>query len=125
MAKVFIDVNCLIDISEDRHNPAIDRLDAHQTIISILSVHILCYITKRKIPDEALNELLASFAIVIFDQKVLQKSLTGPVNDFEDNVQLHSAAEAEADYFLTSDKKLLDLKFFGKLKIVAKIGESI
>lgn len=38
--------------------------------------------------------------------------------------QLHSAAEAECDYFLTSDKKLLAMKFFGKTRIVSTLGSA-
>lgn len=121
MAKIFVDVNCLIDISENRYNPAIDGLDAHNSIISTLAVHILCYLTKRKIPDKALNELLNSFSIINFDKNVLNKSLTGPTKDFEDNVQLYSAAEADCDLFLTNDKKLLKMKFFGKVRIVENL----
>lgn len=121
MAKIFVDVNCLIDISENRHNPAIDILDAHNTFISTLAVHILCYLTKRKIPDQALNQLLTPFSITIFDENILYKSLIGPTRDFEDNVQLHSAAEASCDLFLTNDKKLLKMKFFGKVRIVSEL----
>ena len=125
MAKIFVDVNCLIDISENRHNPAIDVLDAHHTFISTLAVHILCYLTKRRIPDQALNQLLSSFLVVNFNNDILNKSLMGPTFDFEDNVQLHSAAEAEADYFLTSDKALLKMKFFGKAKIISEMESKI
>lgn len=122
MAKIFVDVNCLIDISENRHNPAIDSLDTHNAFISTLGVHILCYLTKRKIPDQALNQLLSSFLIVIFDESILNKSLTGPTKDFEDNVQLHSAVEADCDLFLTSDQKLIKMKFFGKVRIIEELS---
>lgn len=39
------------------------------------------------------------------------------LENLEDNIQLHSAAEAECDFFLTSDDKLLKIKFFGKTEI--------
>lgn len=55
--------------------------------------------------------------VIPFSEDVLKKSLNGPTSDFEDNVQLHSAAEAECDYFLTNDEKLLKMKFFGKTEI--------
>lgn len=44
-----------------------------------------------------------------------------PTSDLEDNIQLHSAAEADCDYFLTSDKKLLAMIYFGKTKIVSTL----
>jgi len=48
--------------------------------------------------------------------KILDLALEGPVDDLEDNIQLHSASEAECDVFLTNDKRLLGIKFFGKTK---------
>lgn len=45
--------------------------------------------------------------------------MEGPTKDLEDNIQLHSAAEAESDIFLTADKKLVDMKFFGKTQIIS------
>ena len=53
--------------------------------------------------------------------KILDLALEGPVDDLEDNIQLHSASEAECDVFLTNDKKLLKMKFFGKMRIVSII----
>lgn len=50
----------------------------------------------------------------------MYKALEGPTVDFEDNTQLHSAAEAECDYFLTNDEKLLKMKFFGKTRLTNK-----
>lgn len=55
--------------------------------------------------------------MIPFDSAIAEKALVGPTSDFEDNVQLHSAAEAECDIFLTEDKKLSDMKFFGKVRI--------
>jgi len=43
--------------------------------------------------------------------------MTGPTDDFEDNVQLHSAVMGDCDYFLTMDKKLIKMKYFGKMRI--------
>ena len=39
------------------------------------------------------------------------------VDDFEDNVQLHCAAQANCDFFLTRDEKMLKLGFFGKVRL--------
>lgn len=42
-------------------------------------------------------------------------------NDLEDNIQLNSAIKADCNFFLTFDKKLLKMKFFGKMKIVSSL----
>lgn len=55
--------------------------------------------------------------MIDFSEDILDKALDGPSADLEDNIQLHSAAEAEADLFLTNDEGLLNLKFFGKTEI--------
>ena len=119
MARVFLDANIFIDLAENRGKISTDDLDNHDLFVSALLPHILMYITKRKVPFEKLSSLIIdSFTIVSFDHSICYKALDGPTSDFEDNVQLHSAAEAECDLFLTNDRRLLGLKFFGKARII-------
>lgn len=92
-------------------------LDTNLLFISPLSTHILFYARKLKVPDHEVNELQEQFGIVPLTKYVLDKALEGPTNDLEDNIQLHSGAEADCDIFLTSDEKLLKLKFFGKMEL--------
>lgn len=126
MAKVFLDTNIFIDLIEKRRGVTISSFLGYKLFLSPLSVHILTYIYKYRIPHQKLNDFLKENTnFITLSKDITDNALKGPTSDFEDNVQLHSAAETEADYFLTSDKKLLDLKFFGKLKIVSEIGESI
>lgn len=61
------------------------------------------------------------FSIVDLSRSILDKALQGPTADLEDNIQLHSAAEADCDLFLTNDERLLKITFFGKTKIVPHI----
>lgn len=117
MAKIFLDTNIYIDIIKIRSDLELEDFQSHDLYISPLSIHILAYVFKYRIPDNELDVNRELFNIVPFDSKIVEKSLIGPTRDFEDNVQLHSAAEAECDMFLTEDKKLLDMKFFGKVKI--------
>lgn len=121
MAKVFLDTNVLIDLVEKRGKITPDELNDHDVFISPLSVHILMYITKRKVPYDNLSNIInSSFTYISFDKNMADLASIGPTNDFEDNVQLHSAAEAQCDFFLTEDKKLLDMKFFGKVTIASR-----
>lgn len=121
MAKVFLDANVFIDLVEKRK--PIDRklLYTHFLYLSPLSVHLLAYLYKYRIPDERLVDIDKFFKLVPFDLGLTVKALGGPTVDFEDNVQLHSAVEAECDLFLTEDKRILSLKFFGKLKVVSNL----
>lgn len=123
MAKVFLDTNAFIDLVEQRDNKTIEELNGHDIFISPLSVHILMYVTKRKVPYPRLSNTISHFLLVPFDEGIASHSLTGPTSDFEDNVQLHSAAQSECDLFLTSDLKLLNLKFFGKVQILPTVVE--
>ena len=118
MAKVFLDANYFIGLVNRAKETQTDVVDNHVCCVSILSCHILCYVNKTKIPDKALDSFLDDFIIVDLKEEILQKALHGPTSDLEDNLQLHSAAEAECDYFLTNDRKLLGMKFFGKTRIV-------
>lgn len=120
MVKAFLDTNIFIDIAYRK--PQIRKtLHQQQVCISPLSVHILCYINKIKAPNTELNELLAQCKIIAFDSDLLHKAIVGPTTDLEDNIQLHSAAEAECDLFLTSDEQLLNMKFFGKTQVIHKL----
>ena len=74
-------------------------------------------------PSQPLINSLGTISIAPLDENVLKKSLEGPTADLEDNIQLHSAAESNCDYFLTNDKKLLNMKFFGKTEIVNKLAK--
>ncbi|HUD45024.1 MAG TPA: type II toxin-antitoxin system VapC family toxin [Patescibacteria group bacterium] len=118
MAKIFLDTNYFIDsVHRKPEEEILESLENNIIYISPLSIHIYCYVFKIKIPDSRVVAQKEKFQIVEFSEDLLDRSLQGPTNDFEDNVQLHSAAEAECDIFLTEDKKLLDMKFFGKVKL--------
>mgnify|MGYP001579995538 CR=1 FL=1 len=116
MARVFLDTNLYIDVIK-RAKEKWEHLRASLLFISHLSTHILFYTTKLKVPDQEVDKLQEQFGIIPLTEGVLDKALTGPTSDLEDNIQLHSAAEADCDVFLTEDRKLLDMKFFGKVKI--------
>src|SRR3989344_8709964 len=113
MAKVFIDANFLFDIAE-RNKVKKTQLNGHKIYISPLSLHILFYTYKYQVPRKEIIELKEEFYIADFSEKILSLALQGPSSDFEDNVQLHSAVMTDCNYFLTDDKNLLKMKFFGK-----------
>lgn len=121
MADLFFDANFFIDFAERKNEITLSKFHNHRLHVSPLSIHILAYSYRYKIPQEMLVKLTDFFNIVPLDQKITLLSLTGPTNDFEDNIQLHSASEADCNFFLTNDKKMLKMKFFGKAQIINKV----
>lgn len=119
MARVFLDTNKFIDLAANRTTFSLETLRSHDIFISPLSIHIYLYVYKEKVPLNTLSTIVAQLYLKDFSGEIADKALAGPTNDFEDNVQLHSAAEAECDFFLTSDEKLLAMKFFGKVELAA------
>lgn len=120
MARVFLDTNLYIDVIK-RAKGKWKHLRADLLFISPLSTHILFYTSKLKVPDQEVDTLQEQFGTVPLTKEVLDRALEGPTEDLEDNIQLHSAAEAQCDLFLTEDKELLNMKFFGKTKIASTI----
>jgi poly-beta-hydroxyalkanoate depolymerase len=120
MANIFIDSNFLFDITE-RDLKKRRQLEGNVVCVSPLSYHILFYTYKLHVPVRTMLEYKKQFYIVDLTNKILTKAMRGPTGDLEDNIQLHSAVRAVCDYFLTTDKKLLELRSFGKTKIVSKI----
>lgn len=116
MARIFLDTNIYIDITK-RAQEKWKSLGGNLLFISPLSTHILFYARKLKVPDADINKLQEQFGIVPLTKYILDKALVGPTKDLEDNIQLHSAAEADCDIFLTADQQLLKMKFFGKTEI--------
>ena len=120
MAKVFLDTNYFIDaIHRKPEEEILESLENHTIYTSTLSFHIYCYAYKIKIPDDRVIMQKEKFQMVDYSESILDKALENPTKDLEDNIQLHSASEAECDLFLTEDKKLLNMKFFGKCKIIS------
>ncbi|MEK9143421.1 MAG: hypothetical protein AAB481_02220 [Patescibacteria group bacterium] len=123
MARFFLDANYFIGLANRTPETEVDILDGQKGYISALSCHILCYVNKIKIPDNKIRSFAEDFLIINLSDSIVQKAFDGPTIDMEDNIQLHSAAEAECDYFLTSDKKLLAMTYFGKTKVVSTLAK--
>jgi len=117
MAKIFLDANFFIDIVEERQQIRFQDFKEDIIFISPLSVHIVSYLYKYRMPKTQLKDFIPAIKLVPFDTVITVKAIDGPTTDFEDNVQLHSAAQSACDIFLTRDKKLLEMRFFGKVKI--------
>lgn len=121
MEKIFLDANYLIDLVERRSEFIDADLDSHELYVSPLSLHILFYLYKYKMPPGSLMHALNTLSIIDFDNDIAEKAMLGPTPDFEDNVQLHSAIAADCALFLTNDKVLIKMGYFGNTKIVANL----
>lgn len=124
MANIFFDTNFFINLHTKQRSPSVplSELEANDLFVSVLTYHIFAYTQKLRVPNQELSDTLKAYNLVEFTEKILAKALDGPTNDLEDNIQLHSAAEAECDYFLTNDKNLLKMKFFGKTQIKSTLS---
>ncbi|MBI4130561.1 hypothetical protein HY468_04545 [Candidatus Roizmanbacteria bacterium] len=121
MDRLFLDTNYFIDIAEQRNQASLDDFDNFSLTISPLSVHVLCYSYHVRMPDKKVENLVNEFILVPFDSALAFKALSGPTKDFEDNVQLHSAITADCDFFLTTDKQLLTMGYFGAMRICSHL----
>lgn len=123
MANIFIDTNFFIKLYSSKKDLPIDFsiLESNNFFVSTLTYHIVAYLQKVKIPNDEFYNTTNTFEIVNFTENILDSSLQGPTSDLEDNIQLNSAANSDCDYFLTFDKKLLKMKFFGKMRIASTI----
>ena len=120
MARVFLDTNFYIDSLY--RNPEINKqFEGKEIYYSPLSTHILFYVLKLITPHKGIAKIVNKFTLVDLTHAILRKSLNGPTKDLEDNIQLHSCADADCDYFLTNDKNLLKMKFFGKAQILKSL----
>lgn len=117
MAKVFLDTNYILDIFM-RRTKNLTETGNNDLFLSPISFSIISYVHKLKMPSDKLQSILKDLFVINFTDTILKKSLTGPTADIEDNIQLHSASSSHCDYFLTSDKKLLKMKYFGEVEIV-------
>lgn len=118
MAKIFLDTNFFIDaVHRKPERDLLQSLKGHIVYVSPLSLHIYCYIFDIKMPNLNVLAQMDKFRLVDLSETIAKKTLKGPTQDLEDNIQLHSTAAVDCDFFLTNDKKLLRLKFFGKATI--------
>ena len=118
MASLFLDTNIFIDIGESRESELHSRLDGNELFVSVLSIANWIYIYKHTVPSSKYSQLFEKFNLIDMTEDLVSKSLIGPTADFEDNVQLHSASEAECILFLTKDEELLKLGYFGNVRIL-------
>lgn len=121
MANIFLDTNQIFDLVVRK--PELGQtLVEHQVFYSPLSAHILCYTESVRIPSQGVIDILKKLVCIDLNSKILNQALLGPTTDLEDNIQLHSAVEADCDIFLTSDKKLLKTGYFGKVRLQSTIS---
>ena len=120
MAKVYLDTNYFIDIikrDKNKYTP----LSGHLVYVSPLSFHISFYALKLKTPNFSILKIIDELVVIDLNKAILSRALQGPTNDLEDNLQLQSAVESNCDIFLTRDKELLKMGYFGKTKISSNL----
>jgi predicted nucleic acid-binding protein len=120
MAKVFLDVNYLIDVTWRNPNLG-EQLYSHDLVISPASLSIVAYVGKVKCPSEMLTAIVNTYQMAALDDEVLIPALYGPTKDIEDNIQLQSALLEKCQFFLTHDNDLLKMGIFGSMVITSML----
>jgi putative PIN family toxin of toxin-antitoxin system len=123
--RIVIDTNLWISFLISRHIQKIDHLLFDNRINVLFSIELLEEIKatvgkpklRRYFAEDAIEELL--FSMENYIELVLVSSQTDICRDKKDNFLLSLCKDGNADYLLTGDNDLLDLKTFGKTKIVA------
>lgn len=123
MARLFLDANYFFDLVEKRREIDKEQFVGHHLYVSHLSLAILAYLYKYKMPSKKFGETFNAFTKAPLTDKIGLKALYGPTRDYEDNIQLHSATYAECNYFITNEKDLWRLKAFGEVIIVPEVPE--
>ncbi|MDP2933373.1 MAG: putative toxin-antitoxin system toxin component, PIN family, partial [bacterium] len=122
MLKVVIDTNLLIDGSGDDNNfgnRIIDEVIAGKisAFANRQTLQENRLISRQKISDADYRAKLENyFGLVRF---VPRKERLNIVEDEEDNKLLESAVAASADYLISSDRHLLKIEEYQKIKIVS------
>ncbi|MFZ1799163.1 MAG: putative toxin-antitoxin system toxin component, PIN family [Chitinophagaceae bacterium] len=121
--KLIIDTNLWISFIISKKQQLIDPLLYSEEARLLFSKELIAEINqtitkpklKRYFSTNALEEMLLAFDPFIDFIEV--KSIVTICRDAKDNFLLALAKDGEADYLLTGDKDLLDLKKFGMTKI--------
>ncbi len=117
MNKVFLDTNFFMRLLEGQLLEQGKKLDTSERLISPLSIHIATYVHRLTMPDERFTDFVSHFTVVLTSPACAQVSLCQPTSDYEDNIQLNTAAEAGATIFYTLDKQLLALQAYSSFII--------
>ena len=121
--KLIIDTNLWISFIISNKQNLLDSLLFSKKARFLFSKELIAEIQqtirkpklKKYFETNALQEMLTTFEPFIDFIEV--KSTTAICRDVKDNFLLELAKDGKADYLLTGDKDLLELKHFGKTKI--------
>lgn len=122
--KIIIDTNLWISylITKDYH--WLDKLIINRDIVLVFNHELFdefIEVAQRPKFSKFFTNSDLEKLIKIFDQYAIyidQKSDVNVCRDLKDNFLLSLANDSKAKYLLTGDKDLLDLKVFGKTKIL-------
>ncbi len=122
--RVIIDTNLWISFLLSKNFIGLDKLFSNQSITILFSKELLEeFVTVARRPKfrkyfsvSDLHELLQQLSLRAEFVKVITSA--SDCRDLKDNFLLSLAADGKATHLITGDKDLLDLKKFGKTKII-------
>jgi predicted nucleic acid-binding protein len=115
MTRALVDVNVFMDVLQRRAGwvdslETINRVrhDVVEGWISALTVPIVYFLRLRYTTEEQARADAATitqgFGIVSLTEEIITRARESELPDFEDNIQLFSAIEVNADYLVTRNR---------------------
>jgi len=117
--KIYFDVNVLLDLTLQRNNHTdIETIfkevekGSFKGFVCGATIHTISYFLIKKYSldnaKQILLNLLSFISIVDAPKEEVCKALFTNFKDIEDAIQIQTALHFRMDYFLTSDKKLIN-----------------
>lgn len=132
--KIFLDTNILLDFIIQQQRPNHDASSRilyfakdNPDLVVYCSVQSISdaayYFTKKGITDSdrfllPMKSLLSFLRPRRVSEQDLYDSLRGLFDDFEDELLLRSAIEADCAYFITGDQRIIDTQPFNSIKAI-------
>jgi predicted nucleic acid-binding protein len=128
--RILVDLNVLLDVLAERQphyrsSAQIWSLAERGIVIGMVAAdsfttlhYLLRKISNDKVARQGLSAVLAVFEIIDLDGQLIRRAIESDVRDFEDAVQIESAARGMVDYIVTRD-----LKHFGKSHLPVRTPE--
>ena len=115
--RVLVDLNVILDVMQNRkpfYEDSAGVVDAvvRGEVLGWLAAHsittmfyVISRIRNREMAVQAVTGLLESFTVAKVDDTIIRKALSLGWKDFEDAVQMASAAAERVDYLITRNIK--------------------
>ncbi len=121
-SKVFLDANCLLDLTLERadfqNSKDVIQLGIKsevQLYTTPAVLHITAYFTSQSFTHQhtkkIISTLLNNVQVIDCDHATALMAINSTIDDIEDALQYYTALKFDVEYFISSDKKLKKAAF--------------